>query len=340
MRNPYYPEKIKACLLAVKAEHRTLGALLDDNSSEVDFVNTLKKIEKMTESEVAAEALVMPARKIAMLCYYLPENKYRIEAQSNICAIIKRRASARNMEILINQWQSHFLNPACNTFLALLAQNDESLRETLKNKHISEQSLINWLRSDSIIKSVAYSCYEDTRETGIRDKIAELGLDPDKSLGIESQKQFFLLCRADDYLRAGEEMLVSLIHALTDEEYSAFLQNIVSVLSDEELDRLRTLTAEVWSRTKLVKQRCHLLEITDEIHPLYQKYQGWMNGFQMEKMFAVADNGNRRLQFWYNFRKDAVFVFHDERRSLLKMEFKSVMVIEFCEAGPDRKSVV
>ena len=59
MRNPYYPEKIKACLLAVKAEHRTLGALLDDNSSEVDFVNTLKKIEKMTESEVAAEALVM-----------------------------------------------------------------------------------------------------------------------------------------------------------------------------------------------------------------------------------------------------------------------------------------
>lgn len=334
MKNPYTPEKLNICLQKVKETHQTIGDLLDDNVSDASFLAVLKRIEKMTLSEAAIEASVMSVREIAMLCYYLPENKFNIEAQSNICAIVKQRASIRNLEILVNQWQNHFSNRVCNTFLSLLTERDEYFQETLKKKHIYDQNLLKWLHSDDISKAVAKCCYDDDRSLDISDKITGLGLDPKKTLGKEAQRQFYLICRADDYLRAGDEMLVSLLHSYTDEEFDEFLQNIVSELSDEELDSLRLLTEEVWKRTKLVKQRQHHMQITDESHLLNRKLQGWMNGFQMEKMFAVAENGNRRLQFWYRFRKDAVYVYHDERRSLLKMEFQSVMVIEFCEVGP------
>lgn len=334
LRNVFEPKKLLECIKDVKLKHPLIGEAEYDVNIDSTLENLVKKISCLSDIELHKEAPLLSTKEIGMLAYYIPENSLKIADISGICTILRLRNTERYSSILLNRWETYYQNKPCNLFIKLMAKRDSAMQAALNAKGIDFQRMIKWLDEGNIPMSIAKDCALDERQLPIERKLSAVGIDSQKTLGRQALKSYYLICRADDYLRAGEDMLIEIANTLLDEEFNMFLSNLVKKLSDEQLDSYHALAARVWSRTEQVKRRKDFITLFEGEEALQKKLQGWMNGYQMEDMFLQAESGNRRLAFWKRYKKNASYVYHDVKRTLLRMEFPSSIVIEFSQAGP------
>lgn len=318
----FIPKKLIAVREEISRQHANIGEN-KDIKMDLDGVRFIKRLSELSEEDARKEALILTKREMDYIACYIPANSYNVKLD-NLFLIFRRRTSERLCEILFRSWQNSFECKECNEFLILLLEKDENFRKLIQTHYLSLEIYKEILEDDYVsiafgreVKRISY-----TQKMDFGTGLEFLGILNTSQLYRECKFLFYIFCDCEDYLCAGDSVILGVIRKYGKIMHLKFLENFLEKLSLNELKKF-TLLAKYFSETigdtrKTVEEYFHGSRFV-----LIRKYLDWINTYIINKLFGKDE----RSAFWEEYRFESV-VRYDYSDSVI-MEFKNFVGIEF-----------
>ena len=219
---------------------------------------------------------------------------------------------------------------ACNRFILKDLLTEEEFISYAKKKHFSRQNMEQLLQSDSIPAYIDELCADIPcpADISFEDKIAYFGIEEDTRLYHDCRMLFFTICHREDYITAGQDVLLGTLNHFGTRQRKAFLKNFLQQMHLRDLSDFPKVAYFFiqllgWDITN--KKAAEFLDdFSDE---LKTKYRNWLNQLRID----LAFENDERAIFWRNYAFETI----EQMRisDSLIMHSKTHVVIEFLGRG-------
>lgn len=325
----YTPRRLIEVKNEIKKKHPLKKTLKAASAENIDLKVLIMFLESLETDMVEEQAYTLTDEEMGMVFGYVPHNYYQSDL-TNIFRIIKLRLSERYLDVFYHEWQRVYDSEECDRFILKDLLTEKEFISYAKKKHISRQNMEQLLQAESIPAYIDELCADIPCPAGIslEAKIAYFGIEEDTRLFHDCKMLFYTICHKNDYMTAGQDVLLKILNRYGTRQRKAFLRNFLQQLRLRELSDFQKVAYFFiqllgWNITN--KKAAEFLDaFSDE---LKTKYRNWLNQLRID----LAFENDERAIFWRNYAFETI----EQMRisDSLIMHSKTHVVIEFLGRG-------
>ena len=325
----YTPRRLIEVKNEIKKKHPLKKTLKAASAENFGLKVLIMFLESLEPEMVEEQAYTLTNDEMGMVFGYVPHNYYQSDL-TNIYRIVKLRLSERYLDVFFHEWQRVYDSEECNRFILNDLLTEDDFISYAKKKHFSRQNMEQLLQSDSIPAYIDELCADIPcpADISFEDKISYFGIEEDTRLYHDCRMLFFTICHKEDYLTAGQDVLLEMLNRFGERQQKAFLKNFLQQLRLRELSDFQKVAYFFiqllgWDSTN-DKATKFLADFSDE---LKIKYRNWLNQLRID----LAFEHDERAIFWRNYAFETI----EQMRisDSLIMRSKTHVVIEFLGKG-------
>lgn len=285
----------------------------------------INEIVNLELFQVKTFALTLSEEDVWKITGYLPHNYYGVNLD-NLFLVFKYRSSKKACKILYREWQSVYDNKVCNDFIAKQLVDNEDLILLTREINFGEKLFSEILHSDTIPIRIGKEClrYNKSNKADLEEKARHFHIENDTVLFHDIEQLFYTYCGRDDYMNASLSRLENTISKYKDDVLKAFLNNFLSLLSLNDLDKFLVIGKYLDNRLGDVESaKCRNFFNNSPLR-VWEKYHNWIIRIKINDVFG---NDERSL-FWRQYK----FVSRPKKyhqSNSVSMEFENYYVVEF-----------
>ena len=320
----FFPKRLTETKEQVNIQHplEREVPIICKNDELYRLINEIVSLELF---QVKTYSLTLSEDDVFKVIGYIPHNYYGVKLD-NLFLVFKYRSTKRICDFLYKEWQSCYDNRTCNKFMeSLLVDNEDWILLTRKI-NFGERVFKEILSSDNIPIKMGIEClkYKASNTVSLEEKAKHFYIDNNTVLFHDIERLFYTFCTREDYLVADLFRLEKTISKFNDQTLIIFLNNFLSKLTLNELDRFISIGKYLDNRLGDVEStKCRNFFINSPIQ-IWEKYHNWIIRIKINDVFG----NDERSVFWRGYK----FVSRPQRfyqSNSVSMEFENYIVVEF-----------